>query len=650
MISSKALSLLEILSLTSGYTSQEVLSYKLQIKPRTLRELLRLYKEEIEKDGSCHISYKNNYGYHLDILDQTSFHNYILTQKEEINKTQLESPITSQERATYIIRHLLTSKDPIKSDDFCDSLIISKSTLAQDLKLVRSILVQYDLQLDVKNKQGLYIQGSKENYQSLFADYFFYNYNDSSLKASSSYDKQWIHDLLVSTLQSHHYHMTDTGIDNLVIHIFIAIYLSNKLNDSTPSSIPSLDKENYKEEFAIAKELQTQIENKTQIHIEDDDLTFMVVHMIGNRVFTENDAPILSADTINTVRTILSSIRSIYDIDLFNDIELFTMLCTHIEPMIERIQNHVRMRNPLLPSIQEENPVGYDMAVLASNILAKKYHAEVDTNEIGYLALHFQLALERKTLKKKKKILTVCASGAGTSKLLKYKIEQNYGNHIETLDSTSVNEISHKDVSSYDLIISTVPLSIPYKPVIVVNGILTNLDYQNIDNFLNTSNEQSSQILKAFEEDLFFPDIHETNPTKLVTLLCNELKKKINLPDSFLPSILNREHIASTNLGNGIAVPHPSSVLLEDNKIVIAHLHKPILWFDNKEVEWVFLLGIKKGEDSLQENLIRSLYSCISDIAFMQELSSSPRYITFYKKMTSLLKVQEATEPESIFQ
>ena len=155
MINSKALQMIELLSSTTDYISQETLSYKLSVKPRTLREILRIYKEEIEKDGACSILYKNNYGYLLEIQDKDIFAKYLETQKEELRKEQMNNPVTTPERADYIIRHLLLSASPIKSDDFCEMLNISKSTMAQVLKLVRSILMKYDLSLAVKGKQGL---------------------------------------------------------------------------------------------------------------------------------------------------------------------------------------------------------------------------------------------------------------------------------------------------------------------------------------------------------------------------------------------------------------------------------------------------------------------------------------------------------------
>lgn len=645
MISPKALQMIEVLSSSEDYISQETLSYKLSVKPRTLREILRIYKEEIEAEGACAILYKNNYGYLLEIQDKDIFAKYLETQKDELRKEQWNNPVTVTERAEYIIRHLLLSSSPMKSDELCEMLNISRSTMAQVLKLVRSILIKYTLSLEVKGKQGLYIDGDRDCFQNIFSDYFFYHGQTQDEDVEEK--KAWIHALLLSILQKNDYTMTDTGIENLVIHIFITLYLSNKLQPSTHTS--SLNASKYPLEFQMAREIQQKIETEKGLHIEDNDLGFIAVHMIGNRILTEKDAHILSAETINIVKDILSGIRKTYDVDLFNDLELFTMLCTHIEPMIQRIRNHVRMRNPMLSSIQEENPLGYDMAVFASNILSSKLQMDIDHNEIGYLALHFQLALERKNTPKKKNILTVCASGTGTSQLLKYKLQNRFGNQIASLTSMSAHEALHCDLSKYDLIVSTVNLPVTSIPCIVVHALLNESDCSVIQKHLSVSFQQSSAINSAFQEDLFLENVNIQNPEELIRYMCALLAEYVILPDNFITKVIERERTASTHLGNGIAVPHPSTVLLDTSKIVIAHVSKPIQWFDTQEVEWVFLLGMKKGDDPEQEALIRALYACISDMQFMRELSQHPAFSTFHNHITSILQIEESSS-DSIFQ
>ena len=83
---------------------------------------------------------------------------------------------------------------------------------------------------------------------------------------------------------------------------------------------------------------------------------------------------------------------------------------------------------------------------------------------------------------------------------------------------------------------------------------------------------------------------------------------------------MKREKISSTYMGNGVAVPHPSLVLLDENYVVVAHLKNKMKWFDGNCVEWVFLLGMKKAEDSDTETLVHALYGMISNKEILKQM------------------------------
>lgn len=643
MISTKAYELLVLLSNTKEYQSIESLSYQLKIKPRTLREIIRIYKDEIEKNGNCTLTIKNNYGYLLEIHNAQVFQTYLQEEKQKLHLAHFKNPETSSERADYIIRRLLLEKEPIKSDDLCDLLIISKSTLAQDLKLVRSILQKYSLTLEVQGKQGLFINGDHTSIRSCFADYFFHDISALSLLSIDTSLKDLIHKIIVFTLKHHHYQMSDIGIENLTVHILISLYMS-RLYSHEVQKMENFDTQKYALEMKIATEMRDSIEKSTNMHIPDSDLSFICIHMIGFQVFDNVDENVVPSNVINTVRIILSEIRKIYSVDFFYDIDLFTVLCTHIAPMIQRIQNHVRMRNPLLPQIHEEDPIGFDMAVLASNIIQETYHASMDENEIGYLALHFQLALKRKNTPIKKNILVVCASGIGTSRLLKFNLEKQFPNQFSTIDTTSLLHISSMDLQKYDLLISTIPLENINKPVIVVKGLLDTNDSQQIAHYLQTTNEITQDILQAFHPDLFFSNMKAKNAKETIISLCSSLRNIIEIPIDFPYKVIAREKIASTYLGHSIVVPHPTESFANENKIVIAHFKKPLQWFDGNTVNWIFLLCMKK--DDTNEDLVRLLYHFISSDACMIALNNDPTFSCFISNIQMLTTKKE----ESIFQ
>ncbi len=649
MMDEKAFEFFSVLAKDFLYHTIEELSYQLDMSERSLREIVRVYKDEFEEKSGARLLLKTNFGYRIDVLDIMKFKSYFEKIEKEIQENQIANPNTSKDRSDYIIRKLLLSKTPIKTEDMCEELNVSKSTLATDLRNVRKELEKYSLQLDVKGKQGLYISGDMKNLRMCVSDCFFYqsdslNVNIPLLENCTNIQgKEWIKTQLLDEIHKNNYHMSDIGIENLSVHLFISLLMYQLYGENTNVNIHV---DNYPVEKEIAKNIIERIYQKSGIHLSDNDIGYIVIHMIGNKVFTEKDANILSFDTLNTVRKILTEIQNIYAVNLFNDIDLFTMLCIHIEPMIQRLQNHVRMHNPLAQQVYEENPLGYDMAVLASEIIAKKYDVIVDQNEIGYLALHFQLALERKSDSKAIKVLTVCASGAGTSRILKYKLERQFGDKMKVIDSCSLVELSTIDLNQYDLIISTIPLANVNKNVIVVNCMLSDMDYSTIDAFLNKGSQLLDEVLKAFDKDLFIENLNVSDAQEGIHELCTKLGSKVTLPIDFEKRVIDRERIASTYTGHGVAVPHPSSILLDENKVVIAHVNKPILWFNHKEVQWIILLGMKKGDDQISESIVRVLYEVLSDASSMVKLKKNFTYQTW---MDAIISHFDSKQQESIF-
>ena len=66
---------------------------------------------------------------------------------------------TAESRIGKITRKLLQSDTAYKSDDLCEDLHISPSTLKKDLKGVRALIAPYDLQIVHQPYAGMRITG-----------------------------------------------------------------------------------------------------------------------------------------------------------------------------------------------------------------------------------------------------------------------------------------------------------------------------------------------------------------------------------------------------------------------------------------------------------------------------------------------------------
>lgn len=655
MMDQRSFHVIDTLYREGDYVNGDELADALGISIRTLRDIIRDIRDQIEPYGAS-IRYKNNYGYRIDVNNRTLFASFMKRTRAAAENMKYEYPITSDERCEYLIRAFLLAGQPLKSDDLCEELGISRTTFALDLRQVKERLKHYELTLEVQSRKGLYVSGNEKNIQSCTADYFFYTdyakstaFIDQDLGRFCRDHEDTISNIVYAVLHDHDYAMTDLGIHNLIIHILITMFRHQSDMEKQKMEKLHIDEKACHLELQMAEELIKRIRETTGIRITEDELGYIAVHMIGARLFTMEDENLISLSTLNLVKDLFDEIDHHFGICFFEDVELFSLMCMHMEPMIQRVRNRIPMRNPLLKEIKSENPNGYDLAVYACQWLSQRLDVQIDENEMGYLALHFGVALERKKSAERKRILAVCASGAGTSRMLKYSLEKIFKNGSEEITTARVSDLKQMDLHDFDLIVTTVPFSHPDDVrVIQVSCFISESDQIQLKNALY-SEKHDAKVFDAFEPGLFF-DLEECDSAQnALQVMVHALHKSISVPEDFLKLTLKREQLSSTYMTNRCAVPHPSSVLLEENRIVIMHIRKPVIWFGGEKVEWIFLLGMKKQEDSISEQLIHALFALIHDTGAMKELRSSCDYRTF---LSAFERISGSTqmEDENIFQ
>ena len=79
---------------------------------------------------------------------------------------------------------------------------------------------------------------------------------------------------------------------------------------------------------------------------------------------------------------------------------------------------------------------------------------------------------------------------------------------------------------------------------------------------------------------------------QLIALMVEKLEKKGDVTTHYLESVFERERATTTSIGRGIAIPHGNMGEINESRIVVAILDKPIQWHDDL-VDMVFLLAVK---------------------------------------------------------
>ena len=94
------------------------------------------------------------------------------------------------------------------------------------------------------------------------------------------------------------------------------------------------------------------------------------------------------------------------------------------------------------------------------------------------------------------------------------------------------------------------------------------------------------------EVDLFLLKPRVKDKDQLITMMVKKLEEKGDVTPAYLQSVFDRERATTTSIGRGIAIPHGNMSEINESRIVVAILEKPISWHGDM-VDVVFLLAVK---------------------------------------------------------
>lgn len=647
----RMIKIIRILSHANGSVSGPDLSEQLGITVRTLRNDLKDCKDELYEHGIEIIS-KHAIGYQLIIKDEEKYYNYLENMLKEDSQNQMLIPIYPEDRIHYLIRMFLTEDDYIKMEDICERIFVSRSTLSNDLKEVREKLEYFHLDLETKPFYGLKITGSEFHKRSCISQYFFHGTNNDDVYLSqtkSTKQQEEIATLLYNTMVTERFKLTDIGFQNLVIHIMIALL---RLKEN-PKSTPFEYDDNIKEtrEYEVAVILCQKLEKRFDIQFPEVEIYYIAMHLSGKKAVQYNSNTLyMNTEYEDLINQILKEIKDKFGIDFTSDLDLYTSLSLHLQPMMNRLRYGMVIQNPLLDQIKKENPVAFEISVLTSQIIQKYVGKPISENEMGYIALHFALAIERYQKRgPKKNVIIICASGMGSSQILLYKIKQKFKENINSIYVTELYELSNIDQSAYDFILSTVP--IPFKtdiPSIHVQYFLDDQDMISLSDAFLSQSEEMSFVDQYFQQDLLFNDLIGKTKEELIHEMCERIAVVKKIPENFEEEVLKREKFSVTEFGNAIAMPHPMKPMTDETFVAVGILKKALRW-KHQNVKYIFLLSIQKDSQEALGLLHETLSSLVFDKKAMQALEKDTSLMNLKTILKRIAEEQKDNDIDVLF-
>ena len=110
----------------------------------------------------------------------------------------------------------------------------------------------------------------------------------------------------------------------------------------------------------------------------------------------------------------------------------------------------------------------------------------------------------------------------------------------------------------------------------------------------------------------------------------DELLNKGVIDGDMKNSFFDREKIATTEIGNMVALPHGANGKILKNKIAVGILKKPIHWTLG-DVRLILILAIDKDEIFDYEKLFSTIYKQVGSVSKVISICENKNYEKFTK-------------------
>lgn len=474
------------------YVSAKDIANDIQSSPKTIYRLVKKINKE-SSNGEI-ISSRRGIGYRL------KYSNF-LSQHANAPVGSL-GELTSVERRSHILRQLLvTSPEKHKIKDIFGQFYISESVISSDIHIIRDLIGKYQLKLHRRNEY-LWITGDETNLRAVINELLI---DDDDISISRfvetnnnirQVDATFISRQIQFIENQLHFTIPYPYDVNLFSHLYILVeryhHVGSLVSNSSPDKLQmKIAEEEHMKMFRVLHAVMDNIGNYLQTSIPDSEMLSLYQYLNSSRVEENNltqidDLNNFSEKEQQITRYLIDKVISSQNFLPFNKELLFGSLVKHIKPMLNRLTNHIKIKNSLLAQIKLEYPTLFKtVSVAIQETQAHFKLPEINEDEIGFITVYFAQAMEQ--LRQTIKTVIVCTTGLGTAELLKTKIGNRFP-ELKIVQTSSATDLPKtiENIGDVQLIISTLNVPIISEiPELVVSALFSEEDQDRLSKLIS---------------------------------------------------------------------------------------------------------------------------------------------------------------------
>ena len=479
------------------------------------------------------------------LFDNIEESNYIYSQKE---------------REELIILYTLMKKDNFLLKELADKLSTSKSTIRNDLKKLKKILLKYNIKLLQDEKLKYYFDYSEEDYRYFIAIYL-YNYVSFDKKynkiffADLSYFRKIIYKEIkeeyINEIEAVSKRIKKAELDfmdeTLNILVILMVISQKREEKNTNLILENIEILKNRKEYGQLKKIFPDFTNLNLLFFTD--YLFKISRDEKDVFIKFKNWLDISVAVIKIVRIFeIENKVDLKNIDVFLD-EIFY----YMKPLIFRTKRKIKLKNSILKDVEKLYPTIFNFLKKSFYYLEEVIKEKISDDEIAYLVPLFHKALQNNN-KINKKALLVTTYKENITLFLKEDIEAEFLIDIDKILTLKSFENIKNDLKKYDYILTTFSVEkdfvkeIEHTKIIELNPILTEKDIKKLEEAGLTKNKKikMSTLLKVIVENSsdvniknLIHSLDETFPEKIY----NDIDRK----KFSLGNFLKKEDILKTN-------------------------------------------------------------------------------------------------------
>ena len=534
-----------------------------------------------------------------------------------------------RDRLYPLARRLADSPSGVDIFALAEEAFVSESTVEADLRKLKPILDEFTLTI-VRHGASVSIEGTEYDLRRMLSRMFretnaqgFLELANIEQEFASTHLRALKTDL-ITMLDVHGYFVNEYGINNVLLHVAIAVDRRAWSDRSPAPHFVAGAGQDRAGLDGVAAALDGLILLHFGAHLAAADIDYLAA-LLTTRVITrgytgsggEVIADRIVDHEIRMVRMIVERVAEEYLVDLHNE-EFIVRLALHVNNLTARARDRSSSYNPMSRSIKTSYPMIYEIAVFMASEIQKEESIVISDDEISYIALHVGSYLERQTQREERVTCAiVCPNYYDMHVMLRHRIEEALGDDVQIEVVITRTDVDWDELGT-ELVLTTIRASTLPDDVVVMGPFLGTADIEAIRRAIARVRRQrrqialGAQLTRFFDESLFLRNFYRHDEKAMIEAMGGLMVAQGIIDQNYIRGTIEREQMSSTAFTDNLAVPHALTMTAKRTAICIAINDNAMDWGENR-VNVVALIAFSARDRTAFQSTFDQFVSVFAD-------------------------------------